>query len=283
MQGRILLVEDHPVNQQVALEILRKFGVETELAENGNVALTCLEESPYDLVFMDCHMPEMDGYQATALIRQREATSGGKERLPIIALTANAMEGDRAKCLAAGMDDYLAKPFTKKEMQEKLMQWLPCQPSGNNPHSQVTDRSKYEMNPQLSAPPGNVAAIRVEKKVEDTTPPLALETLENLRSIDPDGDFMDRLVTAFLTKSSEDIKLLREALKKQDSEAVYKAAHAFKSSSANLGALPLAELCKKLEMAGRESNLKEAGGLFEAFEAEYARVEIALTELKKAV
>jgi signal transduction histidine kinase/CheY-like chemotaxis protein len=120
--GRILVVEDNAVNQMVAVRLLEKLGYSADIAANGIEALSAVQRISYDLLLMDCQMPEMDGLEATTRLRQRE-TSGGK-RIPIIAMTANAMMGDRENCLAAGMDDYLAKPVRIEELKAKLERWL---------------------------------------------------------------------------------------------------------------------------------------------------------------
>jgi len=122
LQGHILLVEDNKVNQMVAAKMLDAMGLTVDLAENGEKALAALAEKHYDLVLMDCQMPVLDGYQATRAFRAREPK--GERPLPIIAMTANAMQGDREKCLEAGMDDYLAKPVKKELLRKLLGQWL---------------------------------------------------------------------------------------------------------------------------------------------------------------
>ncbi|MBU4034076.1 MAG: response regulator, partial [Proteobacteria bacterium] len=123
LQGHVLLVEDNKVNQMVANKMLAGMGLTVDTAENGEKALATLAEKHYDLVFMDCQMPVLDGYEATRAYRSREIQ--GEKRLPIIAMTANAMEGDRQKCLDAGMDDYLAKPVKKELLRKLLGEWLP--------------------------------------------------------------------------------------------------------------------------------------------------------------
>jgi CheY-like chemotaxis protein len=117
---RVLLAEDNLVNQKVALKILEKFGLHAEVAATGQEALDRLDRTPYDLIFMDCQMPEMDGFEATRLIRSREVG-----HIPIIAMTANAMVGDRERCLEAGMDDYISKPVRVEAVQGALERWLP--------------------------------------------------------------------------------------------------------------------------------------------------------------
>jgi len=125
---RVLLVEDNRVNQLVAARMLKAFGVEATVVSDGAQAVAAVREKPFDLVLMDCQMPQLDGYDATRAIRSWEADRIAEHparRLPIVAMTANAMLGDREKCLAAGMDDYLAKPIGLAELAAKLGQWLP--------------------------------------------------------------------------------------------------------------------------------------------------------------
>jgi CheY-like chemotaxis protein len=119
--ANVLVVEDHPVNQQVLVHMLQRYGCRVDIAVNGREAVHASAHTAYDCLFMDCQMPEMDGYEATAAIRQREVQSG--QRVPIIALTASAMPSDRARCLAAGMDDYLSKPVKLQELVTMLQKW----------------------------------------------------------------------------------------------------------------------------------------------------------------
>jgi CheY-like chemotaxis protein len=120
---RVLLAEDNLVNQKVALVMLRKLGIEADLAATGIEALDALVGVTYDLVLMDCQMPEMDGYEATRRIRERER---GSRRLPVVAMTASAMVGDRERCLEAGMDDHIPKPVRMDALQRALLRWLPA-------------------------------------------------------------------------------------------------------------------------------------------------------------
>jgi CheY-like chemotaxis protein len=117
-------VEDNPVNQKVALVNLKKLGFDVQVAGNGREALIALAGNRFDLILMDCQMPEMDGFEATRAIRQREEQSAAR-RVPIVALTANALEGDREQCISVGMDDYLTKPFKQEQLREVLDRWLP--------------------------------------------------------------------------------------------------------------------------------------------------------------
>jgi len=136
MQGRVLLVEDNRVNQELATEILKLAGYTVEVASNGFEALSSLVQQPFELVIMDCQMPEMDGYEATRRIRAGEAGESVK-KIPIIAMTANAMKGDREKCLDAGMDDYIAKPIDPTVVRTKLLQWIPANAMASTTNTQI--------------------------------------------------------------------------------------------------------------------------------------------------
>ena len=122
-QGRVLLVEDNIVNQKLAAHLLRKFGCHVDVAANGAEAVRMWKVLPYDAIFMDCQMPEMDGYEATAEIRKAEPD---RKRIPIVAMTAHAMPGDRERCLEAGMDDYVSKPVSVVELRAVLARWMPA-------------------------------------------------------------------------------------------------------------------------------------------------------------
>jgi CheY-like chemotaxis protein len=127
-RSRILLVEDNAVNQRIGVALLERAGYQTEVANNGREGLAALAHMPFDLVLMDCQMPVMDGYAATRALREMESRTGG--HIPVIAMTAHVMEGDRERCLEAGMDDYVAKPVVSAELYEKIRYWLGRPSSG---------------------------------------------------------------------------------------------------------------------------------------------------------
>jgi len=267
LQGKVLLVEDHPVNQEYAVQALSGLGVDVDLAGNGVEALSRLQEQHYDLILMDCQMPEMDGYRATELIRQGEQENGSR-RLPIIALTANAMLEDRQRCIHAGMDDYLPKPFSKEQIAKLLQRWLP-DASG----------SVAVVGPAVIEEP--TAASTAEPTIAAPDAPLLTTAIEQLREMDDDGGFLNRIINAYLEKSPTDIEQLNQGVVLSDPEVLRKAAHSFKSSSYNLGAHGLAELCKTLEMMGRDKDIDQAGSLCVGIEAEYLRVTEALIKIKE--
>ena len=266
LSARVLLAEDHPVNQEVAASMLRILACEVNVVEDGQAALTALMDQPYDIVLMDCNMPVMDGFEATSEIRRREV-SAGMQRIPVVALTANALQGDRERCLAAGMDDYLSKPFTFPELTDLLERWLPPGMQFENGHTAPAAASasdSLEHHPKSDA--------------EALDPTLDLSVLEGIRAMDSDGqgDFLQGLIEKYLNNSSTDLQNLESSMRIGDAEALGKTAHRLKSASANLGAMTLASLCKELETAGRSGQLDAAGAMLTALTFEYQRVSQAL-------
>src|SRR5688572_18062933 len=234
LHARILLVEDNPVNQELALNMLEFLGCECTVARHGREALAALERDSFDAVLMDCQMPEMDGYEATAAIRQREASQAAERRMPIIALTAGAVEGDRDKCLAAGMDDYLAKPFSIGQLDRTLRHWLP------------------------GIPLVEVGEAHVDPKV-----------IEGMLVLGGDGpELLTEMFGTYLSDAPERLAAIRDGMARADAAAVAAAAHGLKSSSANLGAAALAELCQRLERHCRSGSTAGADGMVAMIEEE---------------
>ncbi|HZP83499.1 MAG TPA: response regulator, partial [Chthonomonadaceae bacterium] len=250
---RLLLAEDNAINQMLALNILEKMGHETDLACNGREALEALAHRSYDVVLMDVQMPEMDGYEATAAIRRQEAGTGKHQ--PIIALTAHAMQGDKDRCLAAGMDAYVTKPIRPQILQEAIQR---C--------TQQTGR------PQ--------AAARVPEPAETRAENPALDW-EHLRASCGDQEaFVQTVLSEFLRITPELIGQIGSALAARDSDQTYKRAHTLKGSSLSLGANALAEVARELEMRGRQGQLEGAEALFASLETEYARLAATIQEAR---
>jgi signal transduction histidine kinase/DNA-binding NarL/FixJ family response regulator len=229
-QGRILLVEDNEVNQAYALQILKALGdsVQVDLAKDGLQALEQFKRLPYDLILMDCQMPRMDGYKATAAIRQMEKAMG-RGAVPIVALTANAFNEDRERCLEAGMDDYLAKPYQRDTLLSMI--------------------SKY-MSTEIDVTPQDTPALIEENEIKGGEA-LDSATIENLISMDQSGVFFKQIAQAFLTKADENLLQIHEAIRNEEAESLRLAAHSLKSSCYNIGAQTLAEEAKLLELKAR--------------------------------
>ena len=243
--GHVLLVEDNLVNQDIGAAMLGALGMSVNIAGNGIEALALVGHGEYDLILMDCQMPEMDGFAATAEIRAREAVAG-KPRVPIIALTANAMQGDRERCLAAGMDDYLAKPFTKPQLAAMLERWL------------AQHRSGPTLAEALSPAPGAPCA-----DVEPAAPLLDQSALENIRALERPGhpSLVGRVIDRYLLDVPKLIGQMRQAQERSDATALARAAHTLKSASASLGALGPAALCKTLEANARNGDIGGSAAL----------------------
>ncbi|RCX32726.1 signal transduction histidine kinase [Thioalbus denitrificans] len=252
LSGRILLVEDDATNQKLARAMLTKLGLMVDMADNGRQGLHAVFGSHYDAVLMDCQMPEMDGFEATAGIRRQEQLQG-LPRIPIIAMTANAMEGDRERCLEAGMDDYLSKPVKRSQLADTLRKWLP--------------------EPAHPTGPGLDTMTQTEAP-SPRTPAVDKAVLVELREIMEDA--FAELIQTYLRDTPTRLVAIRDAIDKTDADALRAAAHTMKSSSANLGAMPLSALAKELEALGRSGTTEGAAELFRSAAAEYTRVKQAL-------
>jgi CheY-like chemotaxis protein len=218
---------------------------------------------------MDCQMPDLDGYQATKRLREIESEQG-RARMPVIALTANALVGDRERCLAAGMDDYLPKPFTRSELSKVLRKWVDADPS-------ASARGKDAATPAIAVT--TVVSSRVG------SPALDPAVLASLRSLSSDGG--EALVAKLAQIFRDDAVLRREqlgrAFDESNAELLRSAAHAFKSSSANMGARALAELCRQIETQTLGGDIPDScASLLVELEHEYARVDHSVSQILAA-
>ncbi|WP_299183396.1 response regulator [uncultured Neptuniibacter sp.] len=236
----ILLAEDNPVNQEVANNMLQGLGYRVIKAEDGKQVINILQQESIDLVLMDCHMPDIDGFEATRCIRSMESND---ERIPIVALTADAQTETRHRCLQVGMDDYLSKPFNRMQLISILERWLPI--TGFKPLKEQTP-SAFEQE---------------EVTLIDT------DVLEEIKSLQTEGQpsLLHKILSLFINSADEVRNDLQQALSDKDCEAVSQIAHSLKSSSANVGAIPLSELCYQLEMAGKNRNIDEVERLNKQF------------------
>ncbi|WP_447977085.1 response regulator [Candidatus Nitrospira bockiana] len=274
--GHVLLAEDSPVNQEVAVGMLETLGCRVDVATTGREVVAALERQTYDLVLMDCQMPEMDGFEATRRIRQREAAATMGARLPIVALTAHAVAGDRERCLAAGMDDYLSKPFTQGELRAILSRWVAI--GRTSTPSPVPGAEIAADAPAAAAEP---METRNEGGDDPSRPPtLDRNAWESIRALQRPGqpDLLAKVITKYLASSQELLETMRAAVGSGDAPGVHRSAHTLKSSSATLGALRLAGLCKEGEQMGRAGSLEEAHTLLMEIEAEYVRFRQLLSD-----
>ncbi|WP_426197540.1 response regulator [Massilia sp. DWR3-1-1] len=277
-QRRVLLAEDNPVNVEVATAMLDSLGLSVHCARNGAEALQAARESDYDIVLMDCQMPVMDGMAATAEIRRLERDTKGMRGVPIIAITANALQGDRETCLAAGMDDYLSKPFTQSQLSALLGRWitLPLTGGARAAESAPANDPIGPMPPLRSPAPAAAAApVARPASARDA---INSHALDNIRALSAErGDVLvQRVVRAYVGDTPRQFVALRAALAAVDTGGLRKVAHSLKSSSANVGAEALAQMCKDLELLGRNNSTEGAARLLGEMEHEFLAVRDSL-------
>jgi signal transduction histidine kinase/DNA-binding response OmpR family regulator len=246
---RILLAEDNIINQKVALGVLAKIGYRADVASNGREVLTALEKTPYDLILMDVQMPEMDGFEATAAIRQKESEMG--RHIPIIAMTAHAMKGDRELCLEKGMDDYVSKPIQPKDLSAAINRQL-----GNM------------VLPQPEVPPSDGSD---GKAVFDQK--FLLDRLEG------DEELFKEIVRTFLDDAPLQVEKLKQALREENLSQIEKQAHSLKGAAMNIGGNALQAIAFEVELSGKKGDLKRNQELIPRLEKEFTRLQKALSSL----
>ena len=254
----VLLVEDNVVNQEVGCAMMEAFGCRVDVASNGYEAIDRIEAGIYDVVFMDCEMPLMDGFEATRIIREREKNGCG--RTTIVALTAHDSEADRLRCFEAGMDDHLSKPFLMRELSGMLEKW-----SSKNTAQDSTAGTGVPQPESVT--PEIVNQDHLDRK-----------SLDKIKSLGPNGPKMlAAVISIYLNDSPVLIERLSESLNAGDADGVAQAAHALKSASANLGAMSLAEICRQVEDIARLNSVQGCDSLISLIRLEYGKTKEALS------
>ncbi len=279
--ARILVADDNIVNQKVAIRMVEKLGYRGDVVANGREAVEAVSRMAYDAVLMDCQMPEMDGYEATRALRALESegkqlgrtlqgrgqNSGLTTRLPIIALTANTMEGDREKCLESGMDDFVSKPVKMEALEIVLKEWIPS-----------TALSKHETVQTFQEDEKSVMAGLAQGEGQKS-PPLDPQAIEELRDLaEGDPGFFSELIQQFLQDGPKYMLAIRQAVEGMDAKALKESAHGFKGSSRNIGALPLGEICLSLEEKGRAGDTTGLEHLLLCLDQAFACTKLALQD-----
>jgi len=247
---RILVVDDNAINQKVAVRILQQFGYQPEIANNGREALDKLDRQPFDFIFMDVMMPEMDGLEATRLLRKRQMMGGYNNyqlRIIIVAMTAHAMQGDREKCIGAGMDDYLAKPVRPKDVREMLERW----------GGKIVLESKAPM-------PAHASGAGSEPSVD-------MDRMKDLTDGNVDG--LCELVEMFLKQTHRQFAQMETAIRENKPDEVRRVAHSCAGASATLGMTLLVPKLRELEKLGASGALPDGDKLYAAALQEYVRVQ----------
>ena len=280
--ARILLAEDNEVNQMVVEEMVRMAGASCEIAANGQQAVNALIDRDFDLVLMDCQMPDVDGYEATGVIRTMEALLQDSRHIPIIALTANALAGDRQACLAAGMDDYLAKPIMPDTLFAMLDKWLP-DTSGRTEAAPaptaLAEPSALEQRAEPAAEPVEEPAAQgpEHSSTEDATDGLPLDLDGLLARCGGSKLLAMKLLDKFCTRTPDELVELEETLTAGDAAELASLAHRLKGASATLSAESLRAEAADLERLAKEQNLPDAAQCVEGVKREFARLKDYLT------
>jgi len=272
--ARILIVEDNLINQEVALATLEELGYSADVADNGQAALQALAdaptEKPYLLIFMDCQMPVMDGYQATAAIR-KQSHNIPNPRIPIIAMTANAMKGDQQTCLDAGMDDYIAKPIDPETVEEKLQHWLSDELSKDI--AKQEEQSAEPFSPETSTL--ETLSTEADKNIWDK------DSL--YKRVRGKPERVAKLIGLFLDDMPERIVSMETRLNAGDCDEVSKLAHTVKGVVSHLGGLKLQALAADMEKAGKSSDLEQLQLIWPSFSEAYSQLETILASEHKSL
>ncbi len=262
--GRVLVAEDNAINRMVAVGLLESLGCTVETVENGRQAVEAMRQGSYDLVLMDCHMPELDGFAATTAIRQAEAAEG-RARTPIVALTADALAGDAEKSRAAGMDDHLTKPVTLERLASVV-------------ERRMTPRAVAATHDCASDPTGSGRGV--SDLAEDTEMALDPSMLAALEELDQSqSGVMAHLIRLFLHEAPAQLAALQEAVAQGDALRVEEMAHRLKGSAAQFGAMRMSRTCAALQETGHRADLGRAAAQMADLEREFVRVRTALESM----
>jgi len=251
---QVLLAEDNPVNQRLVVKLMEKQGHSIVVTGTGKEALAALEGGRFDVVLMDVQMPEMGGFEAATIIREREKTTGA--HIPIVAMTAHALKGDRERCLESGMDAYVSKPIQSRLLFEAITSVVPT------------------VVPE---------ATGAERPIPEQTRP-ATEVFNSegaLAMLDGDTELFGELVKLFMTESDDLLEQIHSALEQRDAKRLERAAHSLKGSSAAFCGESTRAVAQKLETIGASGDLSQAGDLFVELQDELVRLKDALTEYRK--
>ncbi len=260
--ARALLVEDNKVNQSVARAALELFGLEPTIADNGLDALNLLQNNRFDIIFMDCQMPVMDGYTASARIREQERLAGNGRRIPIVAMTAHALDKDRKRCFQSGMDAYLPKPFTLEALGKCLAEWLP-------------DRAQAMDLPSAVLSGGIPAGTQ-----EDALDPQTLASLRKMQSMGS-SDLLHTLFDAYTSSAQELMQAIEKAMGQSNWRQIREHAHTLKSSSHNVGATTLSRLARDMEILAMNEDVPEITALYPVLLQEHQKVLLAVARQKE--
>ncbi|WP_136805496.1 response regulator [Desulfosediminicola flagellatus] len=279
---KVLVAEDNETNQEVIRGMLLQFGCEVTLVNNGQKAVDALNKNDYDLVLMDCQMPLVDGYKATEIIREKEEREGKENTATIVALTAHALEGDKERCIESGMNHYMSKPFRQDDIQDLLTRLF----------RNKMERPEHVSGVELREVTEEIEALEKAESAEDISllsgenggfggfATLDLSVLDNLKDLQIEGEpsILSKILQAYLENSDPLMQILQDYHVAGDRDELQMAAHTLKSSSANVGALALADMCRRLEMRCRDQVMENCKDLIHAIMEEYDEVKQLLSQ-----
>ncbi|PWU18727.1 MAG: hypothetical protein C5B50_08505, partial [Verrucomicrobia bacterium] len=292
---RVLVCDDNVINQKVALRLFQQMGYRADVASNGKEALAALDRQSYDLIFMDLMMPEMGGLEATSIIRerqkQRDKFPNYKASIVVIAMTASAMQGDREKCLAVGMEDYISKPVRLEDIRAMVEKWGPVATAGMqeerttavetpNTKNQTPEKLQNSSSNASIAPNGHGAAGNGSANgnpnslTEEIAPPVDMDRLNDFTDGDPEQ--LRELVTLYLSQTSEQIQKLEAAVAANSVQEVRRLAHSCAGASATCGMRRLVPMLRELEAQGANNKLTTAPGLCKEASQEFNRIRVFL-------
>jgi len=262
---RVLLCDDNLINQKVAARLLGQMGYAPRIAANGIEALAAIDSEPYDMIFMDVMMPDMDGLETTRLIRARQADVAAhpnyKSPLVIVAMTASAMPGDRERCLEAGMDDYLAKPVRPEDVRIILERWAEKAAINSNPHSKDSAAASADIIANTEKPMNNLPIVDMERLNEFT---------------EGNPANLTELVALYLSQTREQIAELQAAVKAGDAPAVRRISHSCAGASATCGMKRIVVPLRELEHQADAGNLTHAADLFQRIALDFEAIQTVL-------
>ncbi len=256
IRAHVLLAEDNSVNQIVARNMFKLMGCTFHVVANGQAAFEAVQQGGFDIVLMDCQMPVMDGYEATRAIRKWEREQPGQLRIPIVALTANALVGDADACIASGMDDYLAKPYSRNQLTATMARRVPSH--------MVEMAAESRPDTPVSAP----------APLAPRDANLNQRALDNIRSLDPDGreGVLKEVLQIYIGEAPGQLLAMTQAVQTRNPSELARVAHALKSASQNVGAVQMGETCRQLEQIGKSGGVEGAANIVNNITAQYQAV-----------